>query len=138
MDVHDKTTTFCLFDPGLPEARQYSTVTRPTTAEEIATVLSPHQGASEVAYEVGVQAPWVAQVVRPWAARVEVVNASRVPWLFRDGRKNDCIDARKLATLLYLRQLPRVHLPSPQVSAWRALIQDRRVDRQEPGHGAWS
>jgi transposase len=50
-----------------------------------------------------------------------------MPWLFRDGRKNDRLDARKLATLLYLKQLPQVHLPSPDVSAWRALINHRRT-----------
>jgi transposase len=79
-----------------------------------------------VAFEVCTQAQWVASIVRPLAVEVQVANASRIPWLFRDGRKNDRLDARKLATLLYLDQLPTVHLPTAQVSGWRALINYRR------------
>jgi transposase len=75
---------------------------------------------------VGTPAQWVASVVRPLAAQVEVANPSRIPWLFRDGRKNDRLDAKKLSTLLYLKQLPTVHLPTGEVSAWRALINHRR------------
>ena len=66
-------------------------------------------------------------VVRPLAGEVQVANAARIPWLFREGRKNDRLDARKLATLLYLRQLPTVYLPPADVSAWRALIRHRRT-----------
>jgi len=33
-------------------------------------------------------------------AEVQVAKAGRIPWLFRDGSRNDRIDAGKLATLL--------------------------------------
>jgi transposase len=49
-----------------------------------------------------------------------------MPWLFRDSRKHDRLDAEKLAVLSYLDQVPRVHLPSPAVSGWRGLINERR------------
>ena len=127
MDVHQQSTTFCFFDPAAAKDRQYRAVTRPTTAEAIRGVLQPYDGQCQVAFEVGTQAQWVASIVRPLASEVQVANPSRIPWLFRDGRKNDAIDARKLATLLYLGQLPQVHLPSADVSAWRALINHRRT-----------
>ena len=127
MDVHPQSTTFCLFDPATEKRRQYRTVTRPTTAEAIREVLAPLERQCQVAFEVGTQAQWIAQIVRPLAGEVQVANASRMPWLFRDGRKNDKLDARKLATLLYLKQLPQVHLPPADVSAWRALINHRRT-----------
>jgi transposase len=126
MDVHQMSTTFCLFDPSAPEGGQYRTVTRPTTEEAIRQTLAPLGGQCQVAYEVGTQAQWIAAIVRPLAADVQVANPSRIPWLFRDGRKNDRLDARKLVTLLYLKQLPTVHLPPAEVSAWRALINHRR------------
>ncbi len=126
MDVHQKSTTFCLFDPSAEEDRQYRTVTQPTTEEAIRQTLAPLGGQCQAAYEVGTQAQWIAAIVRPLAADVQVANPSRIPWLFRDGRKNDRLDARKLATLLYLKQLPTVHLPKAEVSAWRALINHRR------------
>jgi len=127
MDVHQKSTTLCLFDPSRAAAEQYRTLTRPTTAEELRAVLSPLHGQCQVAFEVGTQAQWIASILRPLAEDVQVANPSRIPWLFRDGRKNDRLDARKLATLLYLKQLPTVHLPKAEVSAWRALIHHRRT-----------
>lgn len=127
MDVHQRSTTFCVFDPTAEKGRQYRTLTCPTTAEAIRAVLEPYDGQCRVAFEVGTQAQWIAGIVRPLATEVQVANPSRIPWLFRDGRKNDRLDARKLATLLYLDQLPQVHLPAPDVSAWRALINYRRT-----------
>jgi transposase len=126
MDVHSKSTTFCLLDPAMPEGRQHRWETVPTTAADFARILKPLDRQCKVAFEVGCQAQWVKRAVSPLAAEVQVANASRIPWLFRDGRKNDRLDASKLAMLLYLDQLPRVHLPSREVSAWRALIQNRR------------
>lgn len=126
MDVHSRNTVVHFFDPEAPEERQHRSVKVPTTAEALTGVLRPLKGRCRVAYEVGTQAQWVAAVVRPLAAEVLVANPSRIPWLYRDGRKNDRLDAKKLATLLYLKQLPTVHLPGADVSAWRALIKHRR------------
>ncbi len=126
MDVHSKTTTFCLHDPELKGRRSFRTMTRPTTAQAYRSVLEPLGGDCRVAYEVGTQAQWVAQIVRPLAVEVQVANASRIPWLYRSGKKNDQIDAKKLALLLAMNQLPTVHLPSGDVSTWRALINHRR------------
>src|SRR5262245_27746742 len=126
MDVHKDSTVFCLFDPMAEPQHQYRTLTAPTTRGGIESVLRPLNGRCKAAFEVGVQSQWLASIVRPLAAEVQVANASRIPWLFRDGRKNDQLDARKLATLLRLDQLPRVHLPRAEVSMWRAMINHRR------------
>ncbi|MFQ5807928.1 MAG: transposase, partial [Phycisphaerae bacterium] len=126
MDVHQVSTTFCFYDPRRAEGARFRTLTVHTTAETIRAALAPLDGRCRVAFEVGSSMQWVAAQVRPLAQSVHVANASRMPWLFRDGRKNDRLDARKLATLLALEQLPEVHLPSPEVSAWRALINHRR------------
>lgn len=44
MDVHQSSTTFCLFDPSDGPKGRYRTVTRPTTEEHIAAVLCPFKG----------------------------------------------------------------------------------------------
>jgi transposase len=126
MDVHRDSTVIHFFDPAAQPKMQHRSVTVPSTAEAITAALQPLQKRCRVAFEVGTQAQWVAQVVRPLAAEVQVANPSRIPWLFCDSRKNDRLDARKLATLLYLGQLPQVHLPAADVSAWRTLINHRR------------
>lgn len=127
MDVHDKSTTFCLLDPQLPEKEQYRWVTLPTCADSFRKVLQPLEGKCKAAYEVGTAAQGVAAQVRPLVQEIQVANPSQIPWLYRAGRKNDRLDAKKLATLLYLGQLPQVHLPSAEVSAWRTLIHFRRL-----------
>ena len=127
MDVHKDSTVFCLFDPAAEPKAQYRHVTVPTTREGIESVLQPLKGDCRVAFEVGLQAQWVAGIVRPFTTDLQVANPSKMPWLFRDGRKNDKIDARKLATLLYLDQLPRVHLPAAEISIWRSMINHRRA-----------
>src|SRR5262245_17638486 len=126
MDVHQNFTVFCLFDPAASREDAYRTVTRPTTVEGLESVLRPLGGQCRVAFEVGTQAHWIASIVRPLAQEVQVANPSRMPWLFRDGRKNDRLDARKLVTLLFLNQLPTVHLPQADVAAWRSLVNHRR------------
>ena len=113
MDVHQKSTMFCILDASKEEGDgRYRTVKRETCREAFDEILGPWRGQCKVVFEIGTQAQWIAAIVRPLAAEVQVANPSRIPWLFRDGRKNDALDARKLATLLYLNQVPTVHLPT--------------------------
>ena len=127
IDVHMKNSVLDFFDPAAEPARRHRTLTVPTTQQGLESALKPLAGQCRVAFEVGPAAQWVAGVVRPLATDVQVANPSQTPWLYRSGKKNDRIDARKLATLLYLNQLPTVHLPSVEVSQWRALINFRRT-----------
>lgn len=127
MDIHDKSTTVCFFDPEAAPVAQHRYATCPTTAKDLTALLRPFGGDCQIAYEVGTQAQWVAGILRPLAEEVQVANPGQIRWLYRSGRKNDRLDAKKLATLLYLGQLPTVHLPSADVSAWRALINHRRT-----------
>ena len=89
MDVHQKSTTFCIFDPSKERAERYRTLKRTTDQEAFDEVLGPFRRRCKVTFEVGTQAQWVASIVRPLAVEVQVANPSRIPWLFRDGRKND-------------------------------------------------
>jgi len=126
MDVHYKSTTFCFLDPTFPEEQRYRMLSRPTTVEAYREVLEPLKGDCKIAFEVGTQTQWVAKIIRDLALEVKVANAGRIPWLFRAQHKNDRLDAKKLATLLQIDQLPTVYLPPADVSAWRALINHRR------------
>lgn len=127
MGVHVDSTTFHLYEPEAEPKLQHRTLTTPTDRESIEAVLRPFNGQCRIAFEVGTQSQWLASVIRPLAAQVQVANPSRMPWLFRDGRKNDRIDAFKLAKLLHLNELPTVHLPRVEISAWRSLINHRRT-----------
>ena len=127
MAVHQKSSVCNVFDPHKGrEGGTHRSQKVETTAEGFRKVLEPLAGRCEVVYEVGPMAQWVAALVRPYAAKLTVANPSQIPWLFRAGRKNDRIDAKKLSILSYLGQVPKVHLPPPEVSEWRGLINERR------------
>lgn len=64
--------------------------------------------------------------LRPLAARVIVAHAGQLRLIFKGKRKNDRIDAKKLATLLFLDQVPEVYVPNVNVRCWRSLIEFRR------------
>lgn len=61
-----------------------------------------------------------------FAKRVVVAHPGNLRLIFRSKRKNDRIDAQKLAMLLLLDQVPQVHVPNLEVRAWRELIEFRR------------
>ena len=56
------------------------------------------------------------------------------PWhlrlVFRSKKKNDRVDAPKLAKLIYLGEVPIVHVPSPEVQAWRGTAEHDPDERQ--------
>jgi transposase len=64
--------------------------------------------------------------------RIAVAHPGQMRLIFRCKKKNDRVDARKLATVLFLDQVPEVHVPSLDVRTWRAAIEFRRklVDKQ--------
>ena len=127
IDLHQKSSVFNVFDPHEGgEGGKHRSQKVETTAEGFRRVLEPLAGRCEAVYEVGPMAQWVAALVRPYAVKLTVANPSRIRWLFREGRQNDRLDAKKLSILSYLGQVPAVHLPPPEVSAWRGLINERR------------
>lgn len=60
------------------------------------------------------------------AQRVVVAHPGHLRLIFRSKRKNDRVDAEKLAKLLYMDMVPAVHVPSVDGRAWRELIEFRR------------
>lgn len=60
------------------------------------------------------------------ADHVTVAHPGQLRLIFRSKRKNDRVDAEKLAKLLFLDEVPAVHVPEADVRAWRELITCRR------------
>lgn len=84
--------------------------------------------AQRVVIEVGPSAGWVCDLCRQLGMAVEVANPNHDAWRWCNvKRKSDRDDALKLARLSALGQLPTVHVPPPEVRAWRELIHYRSV-----------
>src|SRR3954470_13579175 len=61
------------------------------------------------------------------AQRVAVAHPGQLRLIFKSKKKHDRVDAAKLAKLLYLDEVPRVHVPKLDVRSWRKLIEFRQV-----------
>ena len=129
LDVHDRYFAICILD-------EHGKVIKETKL---------HCGLKElVAYLKGLPKPWsicyevscgyghLFDLLAPWAKRVAVAHAGQLRLIFKSKRKCDRVDARKLATLLFLDQVPTVHVPSVNVRSWRNLIafRHRQVRRR--------
>lgn len=62
----------------------------------------------------------------PRCRQVTVAHPGQLRLIFRSKRKNDRVDAKKLATLLLLDQVPAVHVPRLDVRGWRMMLEHRR------------
>lgn len=59
------------------------------------------------------------------ARHVKVAHPGHLRLIFKSKRKNDRVDAKKLAKLLYLDEVPVIHVPSSGVRDWRRMIEFR-------------
>jgi transposase len=80
-----------------------------------------------VVFEVCSCAGWVYDLICALGIEVQVAYPSHEGWRWRNvRRKNDRLDAKKLARYSANEELPLVHMPSPQVRQWRAFIRYRK------------
>ena len=60
------------------------------------------------------------------ALRVEVAHPGRLRLIFKSKRKNNRVDAEKIAKLLFLEEIPRAWVPPEKVRSWRMMIEHRQ------------
>jgi transposase len=58
--------------------------------------------------------------------RVQVAHPGLLRLIFQAKKKHNRVDALKLAKLLYLDEVPRVHVPGVDVRSWRMMIEFRQ------------
>ena len=129
LDVHYSTSTYCVLDENGREL-QCETVRGhwPKLLERLKTLT----GRWTICFEATCGYGYLYRELSRLAERVVVAHPGHVRLIFRAKRKNDRIDARKLAKLLYLDEVPAAYVPSQEVQGWRELIEHRRrmMDRQ--------
>src|SRR4029450_11921592 len=60
------------------------------------------------------------------ADRVVVAHPGRLAWIYKSKRKHNRVDATKLAKLLFLGEVPAVHVPPERLRLWRQTIEFRQ------------
>lgn len=122
LDIHWSHTNVCILDAhgkkvkGLTVRGSWSAL-----IEELAKL----RGRLFVCYEASCGYGCLHDLLGRVARRVVVAHPGQLRLIFRSKRKNDRVDAEKLAKLLFLDEVPGVYVPRQDVRAWRQLIEYR-------------
>ena len=125
LDMDSKKIVACVVDAEGCE--EYATL-RPTIGAERDFLKCQKADGSQIhaAYEISGQAGWWYDNLSDVADDVKVCNPTKMTWIYRTAKKNDRIDARKMAVLLRIGELPTVYMPDTQVRQWRQMIRYRQ------------
>lgn len=126
LDVHSKATNFCILDENGRVMKEFQVKAGLSGVVARLKELKKELGAFKVVYEASCGYGWLHDQLVPVAARVLVAHPGKVRLIFRSKRKTDRIDAKKLAKLLYLDEVPLAHVPPAERRQWRSLIEYRR------------
>ena len=77
-------------------------------------------------FEISGQAGFIYDSLADAVDTITVANPSKMTWIYRTAKKNDRIDARKMAILLSIGEVPSVYMPSKEVRQWRQTILHRK------------
>jgi len=121
LDIHTKHISLCV----LNETGQVVRRDKVATVHEMMSILERLPDRFEVCYEASCGYGYYHDHLRPLAARVVVAHPGQLRLIFRSKNKNDRKDAERLAKLLYIGEVPTVHVPTSEVRTWRELINCR-------------
>jgi transposase len=122
LDIHSKHISICVLNENGKLFRR----TQVRTIYECLGILERLPDRYEVCYEASCGYGFYHDALRPLASRVVVAHPGHLRLIFRSKHKNDRHDAERLAKLLFLGEVPAVHVPSVDVRSWRELITCRR------------
>lgn len=122
LDVHVRQTSICILDSNGLRVKQFQMRGFP---RNIVAALEEIDGPFEVCFEASCGYGYLHDLLTKVAKRVVVAHPGHLRLIFRSKRKNDRLDAEKLAKLLFLGEVPNVYVPNQDVRAWRQLIEYR-------------
>jgi transposase len=122
LDVHQERSSVCILDAHGKLVKEFTVLgCWDRLLEELAKLPQP----MAVCFEASTGCGWLYEKIRAFVARVEVAHPGQLRLIFKSKRKHDRVDARKLAKLLFLDEVPRAYIPAAPVRAWRALVEFR-------------
>ena len=123
LDVHQRTSTCCVLDA---QGQRVETRTIRGHWTRMVRHLASLGKPVAVVFEASVGYGAIHDALAGFCRRLVVAHPGRLRLIFNTKRKNDRVDARKLAKLLYLGEVPEAHVPEVGVRQWRQLIEQRR------------
>jgi transposase len=124
LDVHQKRSSICILDHnGKTVKQELINGPWPQMIDRLRGIGEP----ISVCYEASCGYGHLYDRIAPLATHVAVAHPGQLRLIFKSKKKHDRVDAAKLAKLLYLDEVPRVHVPNVDVRSWRKLIEFRQT-----------
>jgi transposase len=127
IDIGDRFSHFCVID----EEGNVTDRGRVRTLEEDLSALFKPMLRARIAIETGTHSGWIARLLEQFQHEVIVANAREVKLITRSNRKNDRVDAEKLARLARVDPLllkPVTHRSEKtQLDLAKIKVRDRLV-----------
>jgi transposase len=124
LDVHKRTIAFCVKTAEGRIVKQGSVkATREALRAWVDSFDRPWIGAMEATIFTG----WIYDFLRPFAQDVKVAHPKMLKAIACAKKKNDRVDARKLADLLRCDLLPECHMASPEIRELRRVLRFRNL-----------
>jgi len=123
LDVHQRMSCICILDENGKTIKEFEIIGGWTA---LIAALGKIKERFAICYEASCGYGYLHDQFRQIASRVVVAHPGETRLIFKSKRKNDRIDARKLATLLFLDQVPAVHVPRLDIRSWRRTIEFRQ------------
>ena len=109
LDVHSRQSSLCILNSAGGTVNQIQVKgQRSAVVERLRELPEPFS----ICYEASCGYGHLYEALRPLAAHVAVAHPAKLRLIYGDRRKNDRVDAQKLAKLLLLDMVPRVHVPT--------------------------
>lgn len=124
-DIDSKKTICCILETGKKD--RYLTISSSIESMRKLLKTEKHGGYRlELVFEISGQAGFIYDSLIDYVDEIKVANPSKMTWIYRTAKKNDRIDARKMAVLLSIGEIPSVYMPSREVRQWRQTILHRQ------------
>jgi transposase len=125
LDVHQRRSSICILDScGKIVKQELIKGPWPAVMDRLRGIGQPFSISYEASCGYGYLHDRIAQL--PQATHIAVAHPGQLRLIFRSKKKHDRVDAQKLAKLLYLGEVPQVHVPSVNIRSWRKLIEYRQ------------
>jgi transposase len=124
LDIHKKTISYCVKDAaGHVEQQGTVAATRQALDEWLATLPQPWTGAMEATLFTG----WVYDHLKPHASELQVAHPLMLRAIAASKKKNDRIDAGKIADCLRCDFLPQCYMAPREIRERRRTLRYRNL-----------
>jgi len=119
IDVHQSMSAFCILDENGKKENQF--IMRGHW-RHLTGKLKEIPRPFAICYEASNGYGFLSDLFSHVADKVVVAHPGQLRLIFRSKRKNDRVDAEKLAKLLFLGEVPPVYVPRFNIREWRDMI----------------